>query len=178
MSNVQFLITPTGELIQNGNNNSPTVQFLALSDDTGSILHMFNKFNACFAFDSNRTVTVNLAFFGVESQAINLKEIGPELLNRVDIYVDLIDDTTTDGDLYEHLVTNTATLEFDGKTLADYDIVDAYTKAEVDSKIPTKVSQLQNDSGYLTQHQDISGKADKSYVDELIGDLEDELAQV
>ena len=31
--------------------------------------------------------------------------------------------------------------------------------------IPTKVSQLTNDKGYLTSHQDISGKADKSYVD-------------
>lgn len=27
--------------------------------------------------------------------------------------------------------------------------------------VPTKVSELQNDSGYLTQHQDISGKQDK-----------------
>ena len=30
--------------------------------------------------------------------------------------------------------------------------------------LPTKTSQLANDSGYLTEHQDISGKADKSYV--------------
>ena len=30
------------------------------------------------------------------------------------------------------------------------------------SEIPTKVSQLQNDSGYLTEHQDISGKLDAS----------------
>lgn len=30
------------------------------------------------------------------------------------------------------------------------------------SDIPTKTSQLQNDSGYLTQHQDISGKLDTS----------------
>ena len=30
------------------------------------------------------------------------------------------------------------------------------------SAIPDKVSQLQNDSGYLTQHQDVSGKADKN----------------
>ena len=29
-------------------------------------------------------------------------------------------------------------------------------------KIPTKTSQLTNDSGFLTTHQDISGKADKS----------------
>lgn len=28
--------------------------------------------------------------------------------------------------------------------------------------VPTKMSQLENDAGYLTQHQDISGKADKS----------------
>lgn len=35
---------------------------------------------------------------------------------------------------------------------------------EVNEKIktiPTKVSQLTNDSGYLTEHQDISGKVDK-----------------
>jgi hypothetical protein len=37
--------------------------------------------------------------------------------------------------------------------------------------IPTKTSQLTNDSGYLTSHQDISGKADKTYVDEQIGNI-------
>ena len=31
--------------------------------------------------------------------------------------------------------------------------------------IPTKTSELTNDSGFITEHQDISGKADKSYVD-------------
>lgn len=178
MSNIQFLITPTGHLVQNGTITGSTVQFLASSDETGSVLYAFNKFNACFKFDNKRTVTINLTFSGVESQEIDLKEIGPELFRKVDIYVDLIDDTTTDGDLYEHLVTNTETLSFDGKTLADYGITDAYTKGEVDGKIPTKVSQLQNDAGYLTQHQDISGKADKTYVDELVGDIEDRLADV
>ena len=176
--NVQFLITPTGHLIQNGSTTGSTVQFVASSDETGSILYTFNKFNACFAFDNKGTVTVNLVFSGMESQAIDLKEIGPELSNKVDIYVDLIDDTTADGDLYEHLVTNTETLSFNGKTLADYGITDAYTKDEVDAKIPKKVSQLQNDAGYLTQHQDISGKADKTYVDGLVGDIEDLLADV
>ena len=38
------------------------------------------------------------------------------------------------------------------------------TLLEVAGSIPTKVSQLQNDSGYLTQHQDISQKADKSEI--------------
>lgn len=33
---------------------------------------------------------------------------------------------------------------------------------DIRNAIPTKTSQLDNDSGYLTQHQDISGKLDKS----------------
>ena len=33
-----------------------------------------------------------------------------------------------------------------------------------DTFIPSKVSDLENDKGYLTQHQDISGKADITYV--------------
>ena len=189
MADTVLLITSAGELIHddmlNGSTVESTIQFIAMSDETGSVLHMFNKFDACLIFDNKKTVTVNLAFSGANSQVINIKELGPDLFNTVDIYVDLIDDTTADGDLYEHLVTNTLTLSLSGgKTLADYGITDAYTKAEtyskaeVDAKIPTKVSQLQNDAGYLTQHQDISGKADKSYVDELISDIEDELAQV
>ncbi len=32
----------------------------------------------------------------------------------------------------------------------------------VDITVPTKVSELDNDEGYLTEHQDISGKADKA----------------
>jgi hypothetical protein len=35
--------------------------------------------------------------------------------------------------------------------------VGAYTKAEVDGKIPTKTSQLTNDSGFLTSHQSLDG---------------------
>jgi hypothetical protein len=33
-----------------------------------------------------------------------------------------------------------------------------------ETPVPTKVSELENDLGYLTNHQDISGKADTSYV--------------
>ena len=47
-------------------------------------------------------------------------------------------------------------------TLAGYGITDAYTKTQVDGMIPTvptKTSDLTNDSGFLTAHQDISGKA-------------------
>lgn len=46
----------------------------------------------------------------------------------------------------------------------------SYTASEVGALpntmvIPSKVSQLENDNGYLTEHQDISGKADTDYVD-------------
>lgn len=53
------------------------------------------------------------------------------------------------------------------------DLSNYYTKGEIDSqikksidkiKVPTKVSELSNDAGYLTQHQDISNLATKSEV--------------
>ena len=53
------------------------------------------------------------------------------------------------------------------------DLSNYYTKGETDSqikksidkiKVPTKVSELENDAGYLTQHQDISNLATKSEV--------------
>lgn len=52
----------------------------------------------------------------------------------------------------------------EGKTLAEYGITNAYTKDEVDALIPvfpTVVSAFINDVGYLTEHQDISGKQDR-----------------
>lgn len=38
------------------------------------------------------------------------------------------------------------------------------------SEIPTKVSQLQNDKGYLTEHQDISGKLDANKLPEAVNE--------
>ena len=52
----------------------------------------------------------------------------------------------------------------------EVDLSGLATKDELATKadktaIPTKTSQLTNDSGFLTSHQDVSGKADKTYVD-------------
>ena len=47
------------------------------------------------------------------------------------------------------------------------------TLKELGDAIPTKVSELTNDAGYITQHQDISEKADKEYIESLIANLED-----
>ena len=42
------------------------------------------------------------------------------------------------------------------------DLTGYATEEFVESKLPTKVSQLENDKGYLTEHQDISGKLNAS----------------
>jgi hypothetical protein len=43
--------------------------------------------------------------------------------------------------------------------------------AEIEDKIPTKVSDLPNDKGYLTEHQDISNLATKEEVEEAISNI-------
>ena len=54
-------------------------------------------------------------------------------------------------------------------------LIEGITTDKADkSEIPTKTSELTNDSGYLTEHQDISGKADRSEIlTPLIGNAED-----
>lgn len=48
---------------------------------------------------------------------------------------------------------------------SDIPVLDGYAKK---SEIPTKTSELDNDSGFLTEHQDISGKADKEHKHKII----------
>ena len=82
--------------------------------------------------------------------------------------------TLTDGNAYEIVAPRGAAGEGSGDMLsAVYDTQNKATDVfeyanqkakEVENKIPTvptKVSQLENDSGYLTEHQDISGKYEK-----------------
>ena len=52
----------------------------------------------------------------------------------------------------------------------DVDLSAYYTKTEVDAlipEVPTKVSELENDAGYLTEHQDLSDYALKADIEEL-----------
>ena len=49
------------------------------------------------------------------------------------------------------------------KTLNGYEIVDEKARSDIKGiAVPTKTSQLTNDSGYLTQHQSLSGYAKTS----------------
>ena len=73
--------------------------------------------------------------------------------------------TTTPANIYDEYMWISNQWELIGSTAID--LSQYYTKTEIDniltnkadtSAIPTKTSQLTNDSGYLTEHQDISRK--------------------
>lgn len=53
-----------------------------------------------------------------------------------------------------------------------------YNASEIkDLDIPTKTSQLNNDCGFLTEHQDISGKANISYVEEQLQHTKNDISR-
>ena len=79
---------------------------------------------------------------------------------------DLIEQITT-GKVSTTDIVNNLTTNVGNKPLSAAQGV--ALKALIDAiSVPTKVSQLQNDAGYLTQHQDISGKLDASKLTEAI----------
>ena len=102
-----------------------------------------------------------------------LKEVNEQLNTKSNVN-HTHDEYITDGELNarglatETFVTNKiAEASLSG---GEVDLSGLATKDELATKadknaIPTKTSQLTNDSGFLTSHQDISGKADKTYVD-------------
>lgn len=67
-----------------------------------------------------------------------------------------------------------AMIELDIKTEGKAEKVHVHNEYAKLAEVPSKVSELENDSGYLTEHQDISGKADKDhvyYLETMINDL-------
>lgn len=100
-------------------------------------------------------------------------------------YIPTSEDTTSTADVYikgdswERLLKEGDVIEGGGEVTIDSGLSDT-SKNPVQNKvitealnnkadktaIPTKTSQLTNNSGFLTQHQDISHLASKTYVDE------------
>ena len=79
---------------------------------------------------------------------------------------DLIDAVTTNKISYSDIVDNLTTNVSNKPLSAAQGVV---LKSLFDSiKVPTKVSELDNDKGYLTEHQDISGKLDADRLPEAI----------
>ena len=75
--------------------------------------------------------------------------------------VELDTTLTQSGKAADAKAVGDALAELEGKIPEGGEEVDLSGYAQK-SELPTKVSQLQNDVGYLTQHQDISGKLDAS----------------
>lgn len=61
-------------------------------------------------------------------------------------------------------LTGYATEKYVDEKVSAVDVTDQLTGYAKKTEIPIKVSQLENDAGYLTQHQDISGLATKDEV--------------
>lgn len=105
------------------------------------------------------------AFF--DSDDATLDELS-EIVEYIQNNKALIDSITTSKvsvvDVIDNLVTNIS-----NKPLSAAQGV--VLKGLIDSiTVPTKVSQLENDSGYLMEHQDISGKLDATKLPEAIND--------
>lgn len=58
------------------------------------------------------------------------------------------------------------------KTFNGYEVVDAKARQDIANiHTPTKVSELENDKGYLTEHQSLDGLATEQYVDDAISGI-------
>lgn len=55
--------------------------------------------------------------------------------------------------------------------VAGVDVSAQLTEYAKKTELPTKVSQLQNDAGYLTEHQSLAGYATEAYVDGKIAEI-------
>ncbi len=80
--------------------------------------------------------------------------------------------------LITHLMGNVTPVETILAPIPSYTTIDLnqWTIETLDNKafrheIPTMTSQLVNDSGFITEYQDVSGKADITYVDERISNV-------
>ena len=120
------------------------------------------------------------AFFDSDNQTLD--ELS-EIVAYITSNKALIDSITTSkvsvADIINNLTTNVANKPLSAaQGVALKDLIDAVSASlsgyqpkgdyALASAIPTKVSQLQNDKGYLTEHQDISGKLDADKLPEAV----------
>ena len=56
--------------------------------------------------------------------------------------------------------------------VASVDVSAQLTEYAKKTELPTKVSQLQNDAGYLTEHQSLTGYATETYVDNKVAEID------
>ena len=115
---------------------------------------------------SDKVSSINLEDYAKKSEIPSLSGYATEDFVTSQNYAKISDIPSLDG----YLTTDSADLRYVriGSGSEDVDLSDYATKEFVGEEIskivipevPTKVSQLDNDANYLTEHQDISGKQD------------------
>lgn len=86
---------------------------------------------------------------------------------KIDELLDKADTALQEHQPLDHLATKEEVKAVADKveSIKPYDDTMVYERiAEVEHSIPTKVGQLENDKGYLTDHQSLDGYATESYV--------------
>ena len=86
---------------------------------------------------------------------------------------DELEEAIKDVDVTSQL-ENYATKEYVDEVIDGVDVTEQlqdYAKKSDIPSVPTKVSELENDSGYLTEHQSLEGLASETYVDNKVSNL-------
>lgn len=99
-------------------------------------------------------------------QAMNDKFENKTANKKNDISGDFASDTVSYPTVQavKNFITSAISGKANADSLADVATSGSYTDLTNKPSIPTKTSELNNDSGFLTTHQDISGKQDKSNI--------------
>lgn len=99
-------------------------------------------------------------------QAMNDKFENKTANKKNDISGDFASDTVSYPTVQavKNFITSAISGKANADSLADVATSGSYTDLTNKPSIPTKTSELNNDSGFLTTHQDITGKQDKSNI--------------
>lgn len=108
---------------------------------------------------ANKTVVENVLTSSSSTKALSAA-MGAELKKQIDS-IDTNIENLGAGDMLKSTYDKDGNGKVDSADDADKLGGVAASEYAKNSAIPTKVSQLTNDNGYLTEHQDISGKVDK-----------------
>ena len=125
--------------------------FIVITDDKGTASE--DTMNKLFIEINNNSADV---YYTVEDNGV---------YSWRDMDTDILSDITVPSDISD--LTDTTNILFSG----DYE--DLQNKPT----IPSKTSDLQNDSGFLTSHQSLSNYYTKTEIDNLIGSIEEDMLQ-
>ena len=158
----------TFEVQKNIYDNAVHVSGILLADENGNVLsdENGNTINATATTESSKQIKDFSLKTGVSGQEdILVQDNGVTKRIKSNELIDTVDLTGYATETYVQNKIAEASLSGGEVDLSGYATKDDLNTKADKSAIPTKVSQLTNDKGYLTSHQDISEKADKIYVD-------------